>query len=99
MAMTKPLLAAEAGLAKLVINRNSMTSRGIPTPLRFMAFLLTAIYVVRKPLVPRGKHSRSRILPGFSPTPFLANFRFADPPEGGQASQCTRVVGSNPPMQ
>src|SRR5260370_23051641 len=58
MAMTKPLLAAEARLAKLVINRNSMTSRGISTPLRFMAFLLTAIYVVRKPFVPRGKHSR-----------------------------------------
>jgi len=26
-------------------------------------------------------------------------FLFADHLEGGQASQCTRVVGSNPPMQ
>src|SRR5258705_12906219 len=94
MAMTKPLLAAEARLAKLVINRNSMTSRGIPTPLRFMAFLLTAIYVVRKPFVPRGKHSR---LTGnlklswarspvrghrhtFPRTPFLDCLRVADAP-------------------
>jgi hypothetical protein len=41
MAITKPLLAAEARLAKLANNMSSMRSRGTRTFVFFMAFLLT----------------------------------------------------------